>query len=167
MSFYCGSNQLNSQLIGHGGNKTIGSRNQCLRKGIGVGMYMPIDISYNRPYQAIDQRKIYCGDNQLPAGYDLNGTLQQCFSKGIGVGRHKVAERGWANPRNIEINSKSLLFYPLIYIVLNTAFILTMIYTKPSFILKESKEIDWNILSPYIALFLILSLFILYRFSIN
>jgi hypothetical protein len=162
MSIFCGSNQLNPKLIANGGNKTIGTRHQCLRKGIGVGLHMPLDITYNQPYQPIDQRKFYCGDRELPPGYYANGTLQQCFSKGVGVGRLKVARRGWA------YQNRSWIPFLFFYIILNTAFILGMIYGKPSFILKESKEIDWNILSPYIALFAILTgLVLYYRFSIN
>jgi hypothetical protein len=94
---YCGSNSLNPQLVANGGVKTIGSRHQCLRKGIGQGLHMPLDLGYNSPYQAIDPRRFYCGDNAvLPAGYTANGTLQQCFNTGIGVGRRQLAQRAIA-----------------------------------------------------------------------
>ena len=94
---YCGSNSLNPQLVANGGVKTIGSRHQCLRKGIGQGLHMPVDLGYNSPYQAIDPRRFYCGDNvALPAGYTANGTLQQCFNTGIGVGRRQLAQRAIA-----------------------------------------------------------------------
>jgi hypothetical protein len=94
---YCGSNSLNPQLVANGGVKTIGSRHQCLRKGIGQGLHMPLDLGYNSPYQAIDPRRFYCGDSAvLPAGYTANGTLQQCFNTGIGVGRRQLAQRAIA-----------------------------------------------------------------------
>lgn len=157
---YCGSNQLNAKVID--GSKVIGTRHGCLRKGIGVGLHMPYDASYNLPYQSIDQRRIYCGDGQLPPTYDLYGSLQQCFSKGVGVGRHKVAQKGYSLLTVI----KKWMPYTFVFIIVNASFILTMIYTKPNFILNE-KEIDWKILSPYIALVAVLSFTILYRFAIN
>jgi hypothetical protein len=96
---YCGSNSLNPQLVGNGGAKTIGSRNQCLRKGIGQGLNMPVDLSYNNPYQPIDPRRFYCGNNAvLPVGYSANGTLQQCFNTGVGVGRRQLAQQAIAAP---------------------------------------------------------------------
>jgi hypothetical protein len=151
-NIYCGSNRLNPQLVGNGGIKTIGTRHQCLRKGVGQGLIMPVDPSYNDPYQPIDPRQFYCGDNPvLPAGYDANGTIQQCLSKGIGIGRRQLAQQAIANGTNWK------KFIPFIsFLVLQAIFIVTVIYTKPSFFTKEVKgvrEIDWAIFSPYIALF--------------
>jgi len=189
MNVYCGTNQLNSQLIGQGGNKTIGTRNECLRKGIGVGLHMPLDLSYNGPYQPIDQRRFYCGDGNLPVGYDSNGTLQQCFTTGVGVGRRTVAQRAPIGlppglppiglppglpPLGVPLDvvpigppSFSPLVYITTYFILNTIFVVAMVYSKPNFLLNEEKEINWNILGPYIALFAILSGIVMHRLSIH
>lgn len=182
MAFYCGSNRLNPQLIGNGGNKTIGTRNDCLRKGIGVGLHMPVDLNYNNPYQPIDNRRFYCGNGNLPNGYDANGTLQQCFATGVGVGRRQLAQRanGGAVVQLVPplvapvplvaplVPISNWIIYAFVYIVINAIFIVTMIYAKPKFIMTDKQEIDWNILAPYIALFSLLTGFIIYhRFSIN
>lgn len=169
---YCGSNQLNTQLVGNGGLKTIGSRNQCLRKGIGQGLHMPVDLSYNNPYQPIDPRRFYCGDNGiLPAGYSANGTLHQCFNTGIGVGRHQLAQRAIGAPVPVPVvpivPAIPALITPIVlFILINAIFIITLLYTKPSFITKDvqgNREIDWSIFSPYIVIFSLVSGFILYR----
>jgi len=170
MTVYCGSNQLNSQLIGQGGNKTIGTRNECLRKGIGVGLHMPLDLSYNGPYQPIDQRRFYCGDGNLPIGYDSNGTLQQCFTTGVGVGRRTIAQRAIGAPAALgvaQVPVFSPLVYIIAYVILNAIFVVAMVYSKPAFLLNEEKEINWNILGPYIALFAILSGIVMHRLSIH
>jgi hypothetical protein len=161
-NIYCGSNRLNPQLIGNGGTKNIGTRYQCLRKGIGKGLNMPVDQSYNDPYQPIDPREFYCGDDAvLPAGYDANGTIQQCLSKGIGIGRHQLAQNAFVNGTTWK------KYIPFIsFLVLHAIFILTVIYTKPSFFTKEVKgvrEIDWVIFSPYIAIFSLVCGIIMYK----
>jgi len=162
-NIYCGSNRLNSQLVA--GTKTIGTRYQCLRKGIGQGLNMPVDPSYNGPYQPIDPRQFYCGDDAvLPAGYDANGTIQQCLSKGIGIGRLQLAQQAIANGSTWK---KYIKFTPFIgFLVLHSIFILTVIYTKPSFFTKEVKgirEIDWVIFSPYIAIFSLVCGIVMYK----
>ena len=181
---YCGSNRLNPQLVGNGGLKTIGSRHQCLRKGIGQGLHMPLDPSYNNPYQPIDPRRFYCGDNAvLPAGYSANGTLQQCFNTGIGVGRHQLAQQavigGGVAPIVAPIVAPgvapgvvSVYYFITIFLLVNAIFIISFIYTKPSFIVivKEGtnvKEINWTVFSPYIAIFAVVSGLVLYRIYIS
>lgn len=163
-NIYCGSNSLNPQLIANGGTQNIGTRHQCLRKGIGKGLNMPFDPSYNDPYQPIDPRQFYCGDNVvLPAGYDANGTIQQCLSKGIGIGRHQLAQRAIANGSW----KKYMKFIPFIsFLVLHAIFIVTFIYTKPSFFTKEVKgerQIDWITFSPYIVIFSLVCSIIMYK----
>lgn len=170
-NIYCGSNRLNPQLIANGGTKNIGTRHQCLRKGIGQGLNMPFDQSYNDPYQPIDPRQFYCGDSVvLPVGYDANGTINQCLSKGIGIGRHRLAQRVIANG---SIWKKCIKFIPFIgFLILHAIFIVTIIYTKPSFFTKEVKEvkevkgereIDWATFSPYIVIFSLVCGIIMYK----
>jgi len=222
---YCGSNSLNPQLVGNGGAKTIGSRNQCLRKGIGQGLNMPVDLSYNNPYQPIDPRRFYCGNNAvLPVGYSANGTLQQCFNTGVGVGRRQLAQQSIAGPVALPVagpvagggvpliaapvagpialpvagggvpliaapvagpiaapvvavppvaTSKYFLYYYItVFLLANAVFIISFLYAKPSFIVKDEtkdkdvKEINWAVFSPYIAIFALVSGAILYRIYI-
>ena len=191
---YCGSNSLNPQLVANGGVKTIGSRHQCLRKGIGQGLHMPVDLGYNSPYQAIDPRRFYCGDNAvLPAGYTANGTLQQCFNTGIGVGRRQLAQRAIAGgvaggilapppiaavpggvvappiagvPVGGVVAPKYFLYYILVFLLANALFIISFLYARPSFIETKDKEINWTVFSPYIAIFALVSAAILYRIYI-
>ena len=212
---YCGSNSLNPQLVGNGGAKTIGSRNQCLRKGIGQGLNMPVDLSYNNPYQPIDPRRFYCGNNAvLPVGYSANGTLQQCFNTGVGVGRRQLAQQAIAGPVAVPVavpvagggvpliaapvagpiaapvvaapvvaapviavppvaTSKYFLYYYItVFLLVNAVFIISFLYAKPSFIVKDEtkdkdvKEINWAVFSPYIAIFALVSGAILYRIYI-
>ena len=59
---YCGNNGAATN------NKPVGTRHQCMRVGIGKGLRLSCDNSYNGPYQPIDGRKIYCGNSpNLPA----------------------------------------------------------------------------------------------------
>jgi hypothetical protein len=88
---YCGNNR-NSKELKNG--KRIGSRYQCLKKGIGVGMGLPLDLDYLQEYIPIDARKIYCGKApRLPEGYDILGTSHMCYTKGVGVGRTMKAKK--------------------------------------------------------------------------
>lgn len=81
---YCGNNRLNTT-----GNP-IGSRYQCFKKGIGVGKTLPCDGSISDQYEAIDNRKVWCGRrNSLPAGYDILGNLPMCLQKGVGMGKRE------------------------------------------------------------------------------
>ena len=87
---YCGNNAKSNDILN--GNKVIGTRYGCLRKGIGKGKNSPVDNNYIGEYQAIDTRKIYCGKSEnLPNGYDLMGNLPQCLQKGIGIGKKQKA----------------------------------------------------------------------------
>lgn len=91
-TIYCGNNRYDSSLIN--GRKRIGSRYECLKKGIGIGLSMPVDLSYLDRYRAIDTRKMYCGTQlELPEGYDYMGTTTACLQHGVGVGRKIKAER--------------------------------------------------------------------------
>jgi len=177
---YCGNNRLNSQLIENGGQKILGTRYSCMRNGYGRGIHEPVDLSYNNPYQPIDERKFYCGnDEKLPEGYHDFGTLHSCFLKGFGTGKKKRAQQGLPGPNPPVVpvapvvpvvpvapvvpNSYSkLIIYILLYLSLNAVFIISMLYTKPSFITKEDHSIDWQKLSPYIALFSVVLLIVMY-----
>lgn len=91
-TIYCGNNRYNSELVN--GRKRIGTRYECLKKGIGIGLGMPVDLSYLQRYRAIDTRKMYCGTQvDLPDGYDYMGTSTACLQHGVGIGRKLKAQR--------------------------------------------------------------------------
>jgi len=96
---YCGNNKLHPDLLDH--SKVIGTRHGCLRKGFGVGYYvLPTDSEMLGAYQAIDQRKIWCGnDDRLPEGYAFIGTNHMCYVKGVGAGKKKKATEAKKNAR--------------------------------------------------------------------
>ncbi len=70
----------------------IGTRNECLQKGIGVGKFMSEaekkDIkSKSRSRTRQNEPKLYCGrSNDLPDGYDRFGKRNECLKIGVGVG---------------------------------------------------------------------------------
>lgn len=87
---YCGNNANNRRV--RSGELAIGTRFDCMRKGVGQGLYMPYDDSYLDEYVPIDDSRAYCGNQErLPAGYDRLGSLHHCFTKGVGVGRRQKA----------------------------------------------------------------------------
>ena len=70
----------------------FGTRNRCLRKGVGIGMSMSDDAviaALVRPPPVGPRPRIYCGNNDiLPDGYDQMGTPYLCLRKGVGTGIH-------------------------------------------------------------------------------
>ena len=93
-NIYCGNNRLDTKLTS--GQYTIGTRYQCLKKGVGVGLNLPIDRNMLNEYEPIDMFKIYCGNIQiLPQGYDKLGSPQECHRKGVGVGKKIRARRNY------------------------------------------------------------------------
>ena len=67
----------------------FGTRNKCLRKGVGIGMGASDSKRQEflyKPYTPPPQ-KLYCGDKTiLPAGYAGFGDLSVCLKKGVGAG---------------------------------------------------------------------------------
>jgi hypothetical protein len=186
MPFYCGNNGNSPLLVANGGNRVLGSRHDCLRQGIGVGLHMPLDPSYLNPYNPINNTRYYCGNAAvLPAGYDANGTLNMCHGIGIGVGRRKRAAAAplaalpplaggaplaVAPPLVVPpapLAGGSVAIYLICFVLMISIFVITMLYKKPTFIKKkDTEEIDWYVFSPYIALFSIvvgITLYIIYK----
>lgn len=88
---YCGNNLLHASLTN--GTSVLGTRYECLRKGIGTGLNLPLDIGYLGQYQPVDARRMYCGNrDNIPIGYDYVGNLAQCLQKGVGIGKKMKAE---------------------------------------------------------------------------
>lgn len=90
MPVYCGNNKLNRRV--RSGKLSIGTRYECLRQGVGIGLSLPVNKDYIGKYLPIDERRIYCGTKRrLPPKYDLMGNLPQCQAKGVGIGMRKKA----------------------------------------------------------------------------
>ena len=71
-----------------------GTRYDCFRKGVGIGLSQPVDKSYRNRYSPRDKRKVYCGKaRRLPQKYDIMGNLPMCLQKGVGVGKTMKARR--------------------------------------------------------------------------
>ena len=86
---YCGNNKLDPRITN--GTLKIGTRFECLRKGVGVGLHQE---PYKEEFVPIYKERIYCGNkDKLPDGYDRFGSLSQCFQKGVGVGKKIVTEK--------------------------------------------------------------------------
>jgi hypothetical protein len=125
---YCGNNKENTEL--KNGNVQLGTRYNCLRKGIGKGLHESKDPSYAGKYEPIDKRKIYCGNQTvLPDNYDSMGNLPQCLQKGIGIGKHKKASQFMTT---IKKNYTSIIIGVLV-LVITLILLLTL---KPKFITK-------------------------------
>ena len=90
---YCGTDLILPEEY-----DVYGTRNRCLRKGVGIGMSMSdgaVNAALNRPPQVGPRPRIYCGNNQIiPEGYDEMGTPYLCLRKGVGTGiRLPLAQR--------------------------------------------------------------------------
>ena len=84
---YCGNNAFDEGLVNK--TKILGSRYQCLRKGVGKGLHEPI-LHYNEDYKPIDNIKLYCGINDvLPPYTDRFGTREECLRKGFAIGQQQ------------------------------------------------------------------------------
>lgn len=139
-TIYCGNNARSNDILN--GNKVVGTRYGCMRKGIGKGLNSHVDNTYLGDYEPIDKRKIYCGnDDNLPDGYDLMGNLPQCLQKGIGIGKKQKAKQ------SINENSKNNkgIIYVIVYIILCIGIFLVLYFTKPNFI--SNKEKDKNVIN--------------------
>jgi hypothetical protein len=91
LELYCGNNGRDQGLIN--GTKILGTRYQCLKKGIGKGLKEPILI-YNDEYEPIEDIKIFCGNgNILPQNKDRFGTRDECLRKGFAVGQKQKYTR--------------------------------------------------------------------------
>ena len=106
MNIYCGNNAHHPDLVN--GIRTLGTRHQCLRKGIQNGESLPVDPSFLLPYQPINPEKKYCGDRQaIPDGYDRMGGLYECYLSGVGVGKKKKAIKSTKSAKKRKKSKKS------------------------------------------------------------
>ena len=133
-----------------------------MRVGIGKGLRLSCDNSYNGPYQPIDGRKIYCGNSpNLPANYDLMGSPAMCLRKGIGLGKVLRARKGCKTWK------LTALFFCIWLFLSLSWFLYTYLY-KPSFVLNDDKnQLDTKNMIVYNSIFsslLLMLLIIVYKF---
>lgn len=104
MPIYCGNNANHSEL--RNGTKTLGTRLECLKKGIKNGKSLPVDPEFKKPYRPIVREKKYCGNlDDLPVGYHRFGGLHECYLSGVGVGKRIKAKK--SKKRKSRNNKKS------------------------------------------------------------
>jgi len=122
-NLYCGNNKENIHLKSN--KLSLGNRYSCLKKGIGLGLNLPIDINYTGKYVPIDTTSVYCGKSLLlPNEYDRFGNLSECLQKGVGIGKFKKASQfNNNNINNNNINNKYNQFFHV-----KTIFIFTFIF---------------------------------------
>lgn len=80
---YCGDDMLLPEFY-----TDFGTRNQCLKKGVGIGMVIPDKRRIhmvNKP-QTKPKSTLYCGDGELPANYTGYDTRNGCLKRGVGIG---------------------------------------------------------------------------------
>jgi len=85
---YCGNNKY------HKGKK--GSPYQCLRKGIGIGIHLPLNKDYIGKYKSIDKPKlkIFCGKSTTPLPVKhRRGNCTECLRQGVGIGLSITAKK--------------------------------------------------------------------------
>jgi hypothetical protein len=91
--FTCTNNRNHPDLVV--GLKRIGTRYECLKRGIGLGRNLPFDPSYAVDYDPIDRTRTYCGlQNRKPMGYNRMGSPSSCLRTGVGIGRRMRALQG-------------------------------------------------------------------------
>lgn len=148
MPIYCGNNLNDPKLKSRTHN--IGTNYQCLRKGIGVGINLPYDPAYSRPYRPIDNRKFYCGKSRrLPSrsGYFAIGSPSKCLQKGIGIGKKQIANKRAGGSRFSFSNMNTNKFNPYIIFLISIAILSVSFYfIKPKIITKPNPKypIDSN-----------------------
>lgn len=96
---YCGNNRLHPELLD--GTKRLGTRQECLNRGIRVGISLPPERSYAGRYEPIDNTKIYCGNSStVPDGYDRFGAVFECHRVGVGRGKSIKSKRVYGRRSN-------------------------------------------------------------------
>jgi hypothetical protein len=158
---YCGNNAQDLDLLS--GNKVLGTRYKCMRKGVGVGLNSPRDPKFAGAYTAIDTRRIYCGDKpDLPSGYDSMGNLPMCLQKGVGIGKRINAGNSTTHESSsfytsIETKQRKTEFYILIFFAIATILFMYLFLKKPLFVIDKRidnvKIINWyKFMSVYIPM---------------
>jgi hypothetical protein len=157
-NIYCGNNALHPDLLN--GTKRMGTRYECMRKGVGTGLNLPYDEEFNNDYEPIDDRKIFCGDrNILPEGYDRFGNAPQCLQKGVGIGKKIKVQRGI---RNLPSSNNKIMLFLILSILMFIIFYNSSLFRYTN----EEGEIiiEWNKLLLYYVFLLIIFYLIFFNY---
>lgn len=164
MTIYCGNNQLDPELVN--GNSEIGTRFKCLKKGIGVGLNLPYDEKYQGEYLPIDNRRIYCGNQEnLPNGYDRFGNTAQCLQKGVALGKRQKALRGPPLTVTTQVFKKKFKYF--IFILICLIIFLLMYFLKPNFVINYDKNNNKIIIWEKFILYYLIFCFVILLIIIN
>ena len=105
VEIYCGNNARDEGLRNR--TKVLGTRYQCLKKGIGRGLKEPI-LTYNEDYEPIENSNIFCGNGDiLPQNKNRFGTRDECLRKGFAIGQKQKFERDGGIQRRPVISEDS------------------------------------------------------------
>ena len=118
---------------------TLGTRYQCLKKGFGVGRHLPLPPKLDQNYMPIDERKIYCGnEDNLPASYDYLGNLPLCLQKGVGIGRNVKIQQYKAS--GVWGKYKYIYAFSILYLIIVITTGMLLYYTQPNVIWLKDKS---------------------------
>ena len=156
MPIYCGNNRQNSKLIS--GELDIGTRSQCLKKGVGVGLNQPIDPDYLDNYEPLYVDNFFCGDNEddAPNNYRI-GTLAQCLQKGVSIGKLQKAQN---NNEPVDDDEHNFILKFTLILFVDIMYLLFILYFKPKFFLiKDTNDLNTRkIILFWLLITLILSI---------
>ena len=149
---YCGNNKLYPDLLK--GKVKLGTRFECLQKGIQIGKKLGPDPKYSGKYEPIDTRKIYCGNkSELPEGYSYIGNAPLCLQKGTGIGKRLVSKF------TSFVKDNKIIFKIFCYILIITLSFLYLYIKKPLYItdkLNNKRVINWkNFVLVYLFILLL------------
>lgn len=104
---YCGNNAKSKKLTIE--KFKIGKPYQCLRKGIGVGLNLPLNTDMVGPYKPLRKRSFFCGKkaNIDKDKYDRMGDPTECLRAGIVIGQKKKADEFFRTRIKKKSKSKS------------------------------------------------------------
>ena len=179
---YCGNNMLSPKITKE--NYKIGNPYNCMRKGIGVGLNLPVDIEAAGPYKPIIKKTFYCGKKQseMPLNLDRMGTPTECLRTGIAIGKAKKAQEQISKKKSKKKSKKRakrrakkrqksrkgqstridygpFLKYILPVLIIGGSallFSIPLYYSKPKFLLDKNKEINLQKYAITIYLFLLI-----------
>lgn len=141
-NLYCGNNRLDRGLVN--GSKRMGSRYQCFKRGIGVGLHTPLTGDESTEYSPIYEEGLFCGNGSvLPEGYKSLGQPFQCLRKGVGVGKgiQMGDRRGFSFGR---IDGKDSWYF-LVPVIISIITVIILILSKPKFVQSKDDKKTVNV----------------------
>jgi len=140
VEIYCGNNRNNGKLLSR--QEVIGDRYKCLRKGIGIGLNLPVDNDYVNYEPIVINEPINCSKSEKDG--IKNGTITECLRKGIGIGK-KIKKSSLNNLENSpEYINKNYSFYGILIIILIIFLLLYILYRRKKNNSKKDKKENGN-----------------------